>query len=295
MLRCISMEKLPIYNEFVDNNQEKFAALIISAEQLLLDPENRLTITTNGSLDLSLSGDVPEGPRVNRLLNLVGEEITDEIRQEIIDLDREVQIDVANMSLCNSVAEVALRMIAMGPKMEANVNANVWPPFNFESINHYEKTNSNGLTINVTEIKDIQDVGDATDLKIEVEDGLISKSLHLLTIDGQTINAITEINPTNDEQLITWFNNMNDHANEITAILMLGFRKPIDELEPMINDLSVRLIEEDYDPDYVTMFKNEMYDRILAMKAQIEMQQLTDTTTPDLENLAYFENILLHA
>jgi hypothetical protein len=76
---------------------------------------------------------------------------------------------------------------------------------------------------------------------------------------------------------------------------MLGFRKPIDELEPMINDLSVRLIEEDYDPDYVTMFKNEMYDRILAMKAQIEMQQLTDTTTPDLENLAYFENILLHA
>lgn len=286
------MEQLPIRNEFIEKNQEKLAALIFLAEQSLLVPENRLFITADESLNLELNGDIPEGPVAKKFLDIYQDEITDEVRHEVIDVDRKAQTDAAHISIHTSVSEVALHMLAMGPKTRTNVDGTVWPPFRFENVNHYDKTSSVGVTINLTEIKGIQDVGDANRVIIEVEDGIIAKSLHLLSMEGQTIHAIMQIKPANDEQLITWFNNMKDHANEIAEILMHGFKKPVDELEPRIDDLSDRLLDEGYGPDYVSQVTKEMYERIIAMKSQIEMQTHTDITTPNQEDLAYFEKML---
>ena len=286
------MEQLPIHNEFIEKNQEKLAALRLLAEQSLLSPENRLTITTDESLNLELRGDIPEGLAAKKFLDLYQDEITDEVRQEVIDVDRKAQTGAANVSIHNSISEVALHMLAMDPKTGTSVDETVWPPFRFENVNHYNKTSPDGVTINLTEIKGIQDVGDATSLRVEVEDGIIAKSLRLLSMGNQTVHAAMEVKPANDEQLITWFNDMKDHANEIAEILMHGFRKPVDELEPRIVDLSDRLLDEGYSPDYVSQVIKEMYDRIIAMKSQIEMQAHTDLTTPDQEGLAYFEKIL---
>ena len=286
------MEQLPIHNEFIEKNQEKLAALRLLAEQSLLSPENRLTITTDKSLNLELRGDIPEGSAAKKFLDLYQDEITDEVRQEVIDVDRKAQTGAANVSIHNSISEVALHMLAMGPKTGTSVDETVWPPFRFENVNYYDKTSPDGVTISLTEIKGIQDVGDATRVIIEVEDGIIAKSLHLLNMEDQTIYAIMQIKPAHDEQLITWFNDMKDHASEIAEILINGFKKPVDELEPSIDDLSDRLLDEGYGPDYVSQVTKEMYDRILAMKAQIEMQAYSDTTTPDHEGLAFFEKML---
>lgn len=286
------MEHLPIQNEFIEKNQERFAALRLLAEQSLLDSENRLAVMTDQSLNLELNGDIPEGPVAKKFLSLNIDDITDEIRQEVVDIDRKAQMDAARVSIRTSITEVAMQMLVMGSKIGTNVDSTAWPPFCFENVNHYDKVSPDGVTINLTEIKGIQGVGDATRVIIEVEDGIIAKSLHLLSMDGQTIYAIMQIKPANDEQLITWFNDMQDHANEIAEILIQGFRKPIDELEPMIDGLSDKLFDEGYEPDYVNQFIKEMYDRIIAMKSQTEMQAHTDITTPDQEDLAYFEKML---
>jgi hypothetical protein len=233
-----------------------------------------------------------EGPVAKKFLSLNIDDITDEIRQEVVDIDRKAQMDAARVSIRTSITEVAMQMLVMGSKIGTNVDSTAWPPFCFENVNHYDKVSPDGVTINLTEIKGIQGVGDATRVIIEVEDGIIAKSLHLLSMDGQTIYAIMQIKPANDEQLITWFNDMQDHANEIAEILIQGFRKPIDELEPMIDGLSDKLFDEGYEPDYVNQFIKEMYDRIIAMKSQTEMQAHTDITTPDQEDLAYFEKML---
>lgn len=286
------MEQLPIHNKFIEKNQEKFVALRLLAEQSLLSPENRLTITADESLNLELIGNISEGPVAKKIFALYQDEITDEVRQEVIDVDRNAQMDAAYESIRTSVAEVALHMLAMGPNIETNVDGTVWPPFSFENVNHYGKTSPDGLTINLTEIKSIQNVGDATRLRIEIEDGIIAKSLYLLSMGNQTVHATIEVKPANDEQLISWFNDMKDYANEIAEILILGIRKPVDELEPKIDNLSDRLLEEGYSPEHVSQFAKEIYDRIIAMKSQIEMQTHTDITTPDQEDLVYFEKML---
>jgi hypothetical protein len=286
------MEHLPIQNEFIEKNQERFAALRLLAQQSLLNPENRLTITADESLNMEIGDDMPEGPVVKKFLDINQGDITDEIRQEIIEVDKKAQTNAAMTSIRTSITEVAMHMIAIGPKTGANVDSSVWPPFSFENVSHYEKTSPDGVTINLTEIKGIQDISDAIRLRVEVEDGIIAKSLHLLCIDGQTIYAVMQIKPANDEQLVTWFKDIQDHANEIAEILMHGFKKPIDELEPKIDDLSDRLLDEDYSPDYVSRFTKEIYDRIIAMKSQIEMQAHTDITTPNQEDIDYFETML---
>lgn len=287
------MEQFPINNEFVKNNQEKFVVLRLLAEQSLLNPVNRLSIKADESLNLEFHGDIPEGQVAGKFFSLYKDEITDEIRQKVTDIDKKTQMDVVHELIQTSIKEIALyKLTSPNSGAETDTVSSTWPPFRFENVNHYAKTFPEGLTINMTEINGIQEVGDAIRLRIEVEDELITKLLHVLSIDNQTIYAVTEVKPANDEQLIAWFNDMSNHANKIAEILILGFRKPIDEIEPKINDLSEGLLEDGYDSDYITQVTKEIYDRIIAMKSQVEIQAHTDITTPNQEDLAYFKKML---
>jgi hypothetical protein len=286
------MEPFPANSEFIDKNQEKLVALRLLAEHSLLSPENRLTITTDESLNMEFNGDVPEGPAAKKTFDLPHGEISEEERHAIIEIDRKAQMGVAYQSICALVARVAMHEVATSINGGTAVDETAWPPLGFENINYYKKSNPDGMTISFIEIKDIRGVGDAAEMTIEIEDGVITKSLHLLSIGNQIVKAINLVNPTNDEQLRGWFSNMNEHTDEITEILTSGFRTPIDELEPKIDDLSDRLLDEGYSPDYVSQVTKELYDRIIAMKSQIEMQTHTDIITPDQEDLAYFEKKL---
>jgi hypothetical protein len=286
------MEPFPTGSEFIDSNQEKLGVLRVLTEQSLLNPEGRLTIIADGSLNLEFDGDIPEGVVAKNTFGLYPGEIPENDRRAIIDIDEKAQMDAARELIRASIIRVAMYKVAMNISGEADVDETAWPPFGFENINYYSKSTSDGVTINLIEIKGMQGVSDSAEITIKAEDGVVAKSLHLLCIGNQTVDAISLVGPANDEQLRVWLSRFSVHADEIEEILTLGFRMPIDELESRIDDLSERLIDEGYNPNLVSQTTREMYDRIVALKAQIEMMSHADITTPDQEDLVYFEKML---